>query len=631
MFTDTVGYTAATQIDEARTLESLRQQSDLVRPLLVAHRGREIKSTGDGFLVEFDSALKATQCAVDIQRRIYERNAEGAFAPIQIRIGIHLGDVVQSGTDILGDAVNIAARIEPVAEPGGICVSGAVREQVWNKVADKLEKLPPAALKGLQFPMEIYRVVLPWTLQEPSSGSSRTTGLAVLPFANISPDPKDEYFADGLTEELITVLSQIRDLRVIARTSVMQYKSASKPVSRIGAELDVSTVLEGSVRKSGNRLRVTAQLIDVGSQGHVWAATYDRELDDVFAVQADIAKQVGEALKIGLRAAAEARLASRAAVRPDSYLAYLKGRTLMHDSSQTSIIGARKQFELAISLDPKNAPAHAGLADAIRFRGPGEEATLGAAWDQEGRRLVSRAVELDPTLPEAHASLGLIHWDDWEWAAAETEFKRALSLNPSYSFAHHWFGMVLQDLGRADEALAEFTLAEGADPLWPTNLAALANVLAWVGRPDEALIRIQKLAELAPDSIPYHGSLSFYHSSQSDLTSCVRDLQRISELMPDPGQKQLQRALACALAGDKEQARTLMQRVEEAPETPSYSPIAWVYANMGDLDGCFRWLETALKRRIWMLPIGWFRLYPGVALLRADARFGDLLKKMNLA
>ena len=340
MFTDTVGYTASTQFDEAQTLELLRLQQELVRPLLQAHQGREIKSTGDGFLVEFDSALKATQCAIDIQRRIFERNAEGPHAPIKIRIGIHLGDVVQRGTDILGDAVNIAARIEPTAEPGGICVSGAVREQVWNKVPDKFEKLPPTALKGLQGSMDIYRVVLPWNAHESASTSSTATGLAVLPFANISPDPKDEYFADGLTEEMITVLSQLKDLRVIARTSVTPYKSTSKGVSQIGTELGVSSILEGSVRKAGNRLRITAQLIDVASQAHLWSNMYDRELDDVFALQSEMAKEVAEALKVKLLSRDEARLNQRSPPRPESYLEYLQGRASLRGFTEAEMRAA---------------------------------------------------------------------------------------------------------------------------------------------------------------------------------------------------------------------------------------------------------------------------------------------------
>ena len=515
------------------------------------------------------------------------------------------------------------------AEAGGICISGAVHEQVWNKITERLEKLPPKELKGLRTPTDLYRVVLPWAANGRPSASPARTGLAVLPFANISPDPKDEYFAEGLTEELITVLSRLQDLRVIARTSVLLYKSPSKPVSQIGAELGVASVLEGSVRKAGNRLRITAQLIDVGSQGHIWADTYDRELDDVFAVQADIAKQVAEALKIGLRAATGTDFGSRPAVRSDSYLAYLKGRALMHDLERASIEGARKQFELAISLDPRNAAAHAGLADALRWRGLWEEVLPGGAWDREGRRLLARAIELDPSLPEAHASLGLVHWDDWKWAAAEEEFRWALALNPSYSFAHNWLGRLLADLGRGDEALAEYTLAEGADPLWPLNLGALANLLVWRGRPEEALTRIRKLAERAPDSFPYHASLSFYHFSRSDLAACVGDLRRLSEVAYHPSLKSLLLALHHEMAGEKEQARALMQRIEEAPPAHSYGSIAWVYAHMGDLDACFRWLETGFQHQL--LDLGDFRLCPNVAHVRADPRFGELLRKMNLA
>jgi serine/threonine-protein kinase len=296
----------------------------------------------------------------------------------------------------------------------------------------------------------------------------------------------------------------------------------------------------------------------------------------------------------------------------------------MHDYSRASTEGARRQFELAISLDPKNAAAHAGLADATRWRGSWEDAEPGAAWDREGRRLVARAIELDPTLPEAHASLALIHWDDWEWAAAEKEFKLALALNPSYSLAHHWFGAVLEDLGRADEALAEFTLAEGADPLYPVNLTALATLLAWLGRPDEALTRIQKLAQVTPESYEYYVCLSFYHFSLSDLTSCVQDLRKLWEVAPDPSLKLLQLALYHTMAGENEKARETMQLVEASPERHSYAIIAWVYAHMGDLDACFRWLELGFQRRL--LEIGGFRLYPAL-----DPRFGELLRKMHLA
>jgi adenylate cyclase len=631
MFTDTVGYTASTHTDEARTLELLREQEELMRPLISTHHGREIKSTGDGFLVEFDSALKATHCAVDIQRRIYERNAEGGLPPIQIRIGIHLGDVVQHGTDILGDAVNIAARIEPVAEPGGICLSGAVHDQVWSKITDKLEKLPPTVLKGLPVPMEIYRVVLPWTAREPPSAGSAPTGLAVLPFSNISPDPKDEYFADGLTEELITILSRLRGLRVIARTSVMQYKATTKAVSQIGTELRVSSVLEGSVRKAGNHLRVTVQLIDVGSEGHVWVQMYDRELDDVFAVQSDIAKQVAEALKVELRPTEQERLQARPKVRSDSYLAYLRGRTLLQGLTRTSLEAAKEQFELAISLDPKNAGAHSGLAEVTTYLGEWFANALPTEWKQTSRRLASRAVELDPSLADAHTSWAMILCADFEYAAAERELKVALSLNPSYSPAHRAYAVLLQDEGRADEALVEYALAEAADPLFSNGVGLWADLLIWLGRLDDALAKIRRFGELEGDSFPWlHYRLAKYHLARSEPERCLEEIHRGEELEPDRRIKRFWRAWFCALSGEKETARALLRQEEALPEFSLLANMtAWIYAELGDLDACFRYLEKLVQGH--QIYLQQWRLDPRLENVRSDPRFQSLLKKMNLA
>ncbi len=442
MFTDMVGSTAAAQLNEAAALKLREEQAALVRSVLTAHQGREIKSMGDGFLVEFDSALRATQCAVEIQRRVSGRNAGPGAAPFHLRIGIHLGDVEEQGSDIFGDAVNIASRIQAAAEPDGICISNAVHEQVWNKVSEGIEKLPPMEFKGLRTPLSLYRVVPPRALGGASSESSSPAGIAVLPFSNISPDPKDEYFADGLTEELITVLSQLRELRVISRTSVMLYKATPKSASQIGTELGVTSILEGSVRKAGNRLRITAQLIDARSDRHLWAKTYDRELDDVFSVQAEIAKLVAESLRVELQPTEGARLDNTPTVRPDSYLAYLKGRTLMHQENTVSWKAAHEQFDLAITLDFQNASAYSGLSDLVRLYGSSQLGMSAKEQKETGRRLAERAIELDPNLAEAHASSAATLWLDWDWAGAEKEFKRALSLNPSYSQAHHWYARV---------------------------------------------------------------------------------------------------------------------------------------------------------------------------------------------
>ncbi len=630
MFTDMVGYTSSTQTDEARTLELLQQQQELVRPLISAHHGREIKSTGDGFLVEFDSALRATQCAVDIQRRIYERNTQTGVTPIQIRIGIHLGDVEQRGTDILGDAVNIAARIEPIADPGGVCVSGAVREQVWNKIPDKLEKLPPQALKGLQISMDIYRVVLPPTVRETASVSSEPTGIAILPFTNISPDPKDEYFADGLTEELITVLSRLRELRVISRTSVMQYKATNKSVSQIGTELAVVSILEGSVRKAGSRLRVTAQLIDARSDRHLWAETYDRELNDIFAVQAEIAKQVAEALKVELGATEEARLDAKRSVRPDSYIAYLKGRTLQHSPSRDSLEAAKDQFELAISLDSQNAAAHAGLAMTLGMLGSWYTDASQTEWLDHNRRLATRAIELDPHLAEAHLVLAQISSRDYERKSQEKEVKLALSLDPSFALAHLLYAQFLASGGRVDDALREFALAEAADPLWTQNLSLFARVLVMLGRLDEALLKLQKIGELEPSGWRHYYALARYYLARSDLEQALKEIQLYEERVPEPRFKPIIRAWGYALSGEKEKARELLRHEETLPEFGQI-PVdaALICAELGDLDDCFRWLDKAFRNH--NLPIWIFRLDPRTDRVRADPRFQSLLEKLGWA
>jgi adenylate cyclase len=633
MFTDTVGFTASTQTDESHALDLLRQQQDIVSPLISSHHGREIKSTGDGFLVEFDSALKAIQCAIDIQRRINDRNAEGSLPPIRIRIGIHLGDVVQSGTDILGDAVNVAARIEPVSEPGGICVSGAVREQVWNKIPEKLEKLPPTHLKGVQSPMDIYRVVLSWTVKEPASRRSGPPRLAVLPFVNISPDPNDEYFADGLTEEMITVLSQLQELRVIARTSVSLYKSTHKSVSQIGGELGVDAILEGSVRKSGDQLRITAQLVNVETQEHTWAHTYDRKLENVFAVQTQIAKRVARQLKINLRAADQSRLEARPAVRSDSYLAYLKGKTLLHTFTSAvsrSLESAVEQFELAISLDPKNAAAYSGLADATRMKGWWHPDVPRSKWEETSRRLVTRAIELDPNLAEAHASLALDLWDSCDYPAAEKELKLALLLNPSYSLAHNAYAAVLEDQARVDEALLQFKLGEEADPLWLLNVYNSVLLLIWLGRFDDALPKIQKIRHLDTSLEPYHFVLANYHLARSDLARCLDELRQAIELNQEPREREVTRAWYFALSGEFEEARAVLRREETLHEFgESMSEIALVYAELGDLDECFRMLEKAISTG--PLAFQRWRLDPRLKEVRSDPRFAVMLKKLNLA
>jgi adenylate cyclase len=628
MFTDMVGSTASAQANEARALTLQDEQAGLLRPLFSAHRGREIKSMGDGFLAEFDSALHAVQCAIDIQQRLHERNSQRDAYPIQLRIGIHLGDVEQRESDIFGDAVNIASRIEPLAAPGGVCISGEVVSQVRNKIPNQLEKLHSTPLKGVEVPIDVYRIVLPWLVRETSSQGGGPPRIAVLPFTNMSPDPADSFFADGLTEELITVLSQLRELRVIARTSVMQYKSTTKEVSQIGASLGVSSILEGSVRRAGNRLRITAQLIDVDSQEHVWAKSYDRELDDVFQIQTEVAKQVSDALKIELQPSEVERLEERRPVLVDSYLAYLKGRSLLQSVwSEKAFRGAKQQFELALSIDPTNARAHSGLADAMMHLEWAGWERLGEKQHTEVRQLVDRALTLDPNLPEAHCSLGDIVWDEYKNLEAEGEFRLAVSLNPSYAQAHYQLAHLLMTFDRPEEALQEFVLAEELDPTsvqfarWPIGM------LCFLKRFDEAATRLQRLKELDKEGPDYQEELGWYSFFRGDFETTLLAADRLAPFKPaDSAQL---RICAYSALGRRGEAWRLLKELEMTAKKPQLYELGICHAVVGDLDGCFDYLDRAFADR--QLPIQVFRLAPPLEPVRSDPRFDELLKKLNLA
>jgi TolB-like protein/tetratricopeptide (TPR) repeat protein len=629
MFTDIAGYTPLAQKDEKAALQLLREQQSLVGPVIGAHRGRQVKSMGDGLLIEFPNALDAVECGVDLQRHVHERNALPGLPQLRLRVGIHLGDVQEVGADIFGDAVNIASRIEPLADPGGVCLSEPVFVQVRNKVPYQLENLGSKTLKGVEEPVAVYRVALPWMVERPPTQTSPLPRIAVLPFVNISPDPKDEYFADGLTEELITVLSQFQGLQVIARTSVTPYKSTSKPLTQIGAELGVATVLGGSVRKAGNQLRITAQLINVSSQGHLWANTYDRKLDDIFAVQTEVAERIADVLRVKIGKTEEELLGARPTTHPDSYLAYLQGRTLLNAGwSEENFRAAKKQFELAATIDPKNARAFSGLADATTYLGWGGYITSREEWLPASRAYAAHAVELDQNLAEGHCSLGMILWDDWDFTGAERELKRALALNPSYAAAHHSYGGLLFDEGRVDEGSRELELSVVLDPQSRRSLQYYAIQLCVLSQPETARPIIERIRTLAPESADYHYSLGIYYDARSDLPSALREFERAIRL--DPEANQVPVAWVRALMGEREAARQILESEKRRTgRPPSRWSLAAVYALIGDFDEAYRILFKAAEEHD--LPLQRIRNDPRFEPLRRDPRFAELLKKMNLA
>ncbi len=627
MFTDTVGYTASTHADETRTLEKIRQQAELIRPILAIHHGREIKSTGDGFLVEFDSALKATLCAIGIQRRVFERAAEGGGELFQIRIGIHLGDVVEREGDILGDAVNIAARIEPRAEPGGICVSGAVRDQVQNKIPDRLERLPPAELKGVAESVDVYRIVLPWAASSETrpgpSGPATKRRLAVLPFVNISPDPNDEFFADGLTEELIAGLALVPGLKVIARTSIMNYKHKPKKISEIGQELDVGTIVEGSVRRAANRIRVTVQVIDVATEEHLWASSYDDNLDDVFAVQREIASRVVASIPGNLRAASASLPELDKARETESYLAYLQGQALMWRREEAPLREAIRFFEQAITRDPTFARAYAGIART--YVGLGIEGFM--AWEesiQRGKAAAEKACGLNPELAEAHALLAEFAFmaDDPD-EIVDREARRAIRLNPNLAEAHDLLGQVAGALGNIELYVAQAEMAYQLDPLSIPTIAYLGRAYFFAGRLDEALAHWKRTVHLDPLNA-YRGMADLWmlKGDFEQAEACARELERLA---PKSDFALLTRGYLAALQGDR---ATAMEAIRKLQATfgeghARLSSVGFIYLALGDRDRFFE--QMLIAARSHTLQISRLRFSPLFSEARKDPRFLELL------
>jgi adenylate cyclase len=628
MFTDTVGFTASAQANEGRTLDLLRQQSELLRPLIGLHQGREVKSTGDGFLVEFDSALKAVRCAVNIQRRIYERNSESGQSPIRVRIGVHLGDVVQNGSDILGDAVNVAARIEPLAQPGGICVSGAVYEQVRTKVTEKFERLEPKALKGVELPMEVYRVLPSWeanggTAADETSQGFDKTRVAVLPFANISPDPNDEYFADGLTEELIANLSLVPGLKVIARTSVLGYKKGETKVAAIGKELGVGTVVEGSVRRAANKIRVTVQVIDVATEAHLWTAKYDDDLDDIFAVQSEIASKVATSLPGSLTKPEAAVPALERPRETQAYLAYLQGQALIWNSDEASLRKALEHFQKALESDPTFARAYAGLSRTYINMGiEGYMAWTGAI--EMSQAAAERASRLDPDLAEAHSLLGEVAFmADDPAEILDQELRRALELNPNLAMAHSILSSLAGSYGIMETYLHEADEAYRLDPLSPPMIRRQGEVYFNSARFPEALAHWKKHIETSP--VDAYRGLAEYYILQGDLQeadAAVRELERIA---PNSDPALVCRGFLAARMGDRATALRMIAKLDELFKkgTSRQSSIGYIYYALGDMDQFFEYMFAAAKsHRLQAVKV---RLSPLLAAARRDPRFVRLV------
>ena len=625
MFTDMVGYTALGQRNESLSLALVEEQRKLIRPTLVRHNGREVKTIGDAFLVEFPNAVDAVRCAYDIQRAVREFNLSlDSEKRIHLRIGIHVGEVVESQGDISGDAVNVASRIEPLAEDGWVCMTSRVFDLVRGKVDLPLTSIGYRTLKNVTEPMEVYRMLMPWEKGE-AGGRQRLdrTRVAVLPFANFSQDSGDDYFADGLTEEMIGTLSKVRELRVISRTSVMQYKGKPKPIPEISRELNAGTILEGSVRKAGNRARVSIQMIDATEDQHVWAENYDRELQDIFAVQSDIAMKVADALKIELLVGEKRAVEEAPTKSPEANLLFLKGT---YWGDRGDLLKEIEFLELAVEQDPQFALAHA-MTSIMYVGAAGEELPPKEAFPR-AKQALARALEVNPHLAEVQlAKAWLAFQSEWDWTEAERSFREAISLNPSLATAHDFYGLMLASLGRFDEAISEVKRAFELNPASVWMMLHLGIVNEKAGRDDEAKVMVERAIARNPEFSRALITLALIEAREGKKESIERADKVIS--LEDRPYLRYQQAIIHATMGSKEKSKEILENLI-AGMYGHASPldIGTIYYWLGDRARGYEWAERAVAQHDPEFP--WQNHSPTLRILRDDPRYMELLHGLGL-
>jgi TolB-like protein len=640
-----VGYTALMARDEQAGLRVRERHRSLVRPLAARHHGRIVDENGDELVAVFPSALDAVSCALSAQASLREDRE------LKLRIGIHSGDVIFEGGRVYGDGVNVASRIRPLAEPGGVAVSEPVFDAVKNQAGIELTSLGTHELKNVARPLAVYAVtgnagvptraasrplgpraalvaallvaagvtlVLARSWRASSAGESAS--VAVLPFDDMSPNGDQEYFADGMTEEIINALARLPDLRVVARTSAFAFKGKDADIRTIGEQLGVKNVVEGSVRRSGERLRVTAQLISVADGYHLWTESYDRDVADVFAIQEEVATKVAEALSVRIGGRS---LAQRPPRDPRAYELYLTGRQIFALRTEDAMRRAVEHFEQALALAPSYAPALSGLADALtQLTVYGFDTSPGVI--QRAREAAEAAVRADPLLGEAHASLGRqrVAGGSWDWDGAERHYRRALELSPGYATAHMWRAQTLMARGRSAEGSAEIQRALELDPFSPVALWTAGRFLSMTGDAERAIELLRRAVDLSPQS---SGARLYLCDAYAAAGREAEAADTLLAAVPPPEQAELRTAYEAD--GLNALLRRFLRLEQERTGQPCPFGSAVLYARIGDSEGTFRCLQEAARRG----ETGpHARLNPVFAPYRSDPRYAAYLAAMNL-
>ena len=671
LFTDIVGYTAMMQQNETQAVAAIKRHNSVLEKLAAVHHGQVVNYYGDGSLSIFQSATEAIQAALDVQHELQKDPA------VPLRIGLHIGEIFFEEGKALGDGVNVASRIQSLGQANTILFSGEVHDKIKNRPEFTSVSLGLFEFKNVDKPIEVYALsneglqvpkkeqmegklkevvknkistakklliasmvalllVASFFLYKRFAGKNKFSGkeksIAVLPFVNMSGNKDNEYFSDGITEEITTQLAKIGDLKVISRTTAMLYKNSKKTVKEIAHELGVSSILEGSVQRSGDATRITAQLIDGNTGEHIWADHYDhKNLNDMFAMQSEVAQRITQQLDARLSPEEKKKIEKKPTTNLEAYNLYLKGRYFWNKRGDTALKKGIVYFDSAIAIDPLYAKAYSGKADCFMALGYGSyDAPINTF--PKAQAAAMKAVELDPSLADPHASLGYYKlYYTWDFPGAEEEFKKAISLDPSYENAYEWYGIYLTAMGRAEEARKQIEKAKQIDPLSAAISTDMGFNLVIAKNYDEAIQSLKSTLELYPRFPIAHLWLARAYQAKKMYKEALEENLRAQVVTKDWVPTVAAIGNIYGSLGENAEAEKILNRLNEMIAQKKYvTPygIALVYTGMGNKDKAFEYLEKAYNDRAhWLI---WLNLDRRWDPLRSDKRFTELVGKVGL-
>lgn len=632
LFADMTGYTALVQENESLAREKRKRLKSVLEETVPTYNGKILQYYGDGSLSTFNSALDCVLCSISVQQQLQQE------PKVLLRMGIHLGDVIIEDDSIYGDGVNLASRIESLATPGGIFISEKVQSEVRNHSQIVLQEMGFFELKNIRQPVKVFAVAndgITVPARHEIRGKTRQPDnrLAVLPFVNLSSDPDNEYFSDGITEELLNALTRVEGLQVTSRTSVFAFKGKSLDIRDIALQLNVDKVLEGSVRKSGNRVRITAQLINAADGYHIWSENYDRDLTDIFQVQDEISGIISNRLRENLAPAkANQHLVKSPVKNIQAYTWYLKGLHFWNKITPNTTRRALECFEKAILEEENYAQAWAMTASCYSYLG-----ATGQMLPENAFSIVhqnaDKALELDDNIAESHLAKATAYlFYDWKWDQAFQSLQKAKELNPANMDVYRLLGfyyIIIGDIGRGVEELEE---AIQLDPLSPIILQSLGNMYAFASRFDDAIRQCDKLLEMDPAMRAALDMKGWVIGMQGDWKAAIPYFEEVHRLVMHPLKGLMGLAFSYGRIGDREKTLELISKMEhrqhEEPGSVMDADLAAAWFALDDYDKTFEYINRCIDKK--MGPVSYFFEYPVYKEIKKDPRYLKVRERLGL-